>query len=359
MNGYTDGWKIETMEAGEPLPATPQPDMITAHAHPMQPRWQELWRDAVRDPRELLGMVGLQQLGGALSAAAAAQFPLRVPRGFVAKMRHGDPADPLLRQVLPILDEERIAPGFNLDAVGDSAARGAAGVIHKYDGRSLLIATGSCAVHCRYCFRRHFPYAEETAASSNWNVALDYLRADASIEEVLLSGGDPLALSTLKLAEFTAALAQIGHVRRLRIHTRLPVVLPERVDAELLDWLRRLPQQVVIVIHANHANEFDADVDAALASLRAAGVTLLNQSVLLRGVNDDADTLATLSRRMFEAGVLPYYLHQLDRVTGVAHFEVGDDEARLLHAALIAGLPGYLVPRLVREIAGESGKTPL
>ncbi len=336
----------------------PQPDMITAHAHPMQPRWQQLWRDAVQDPRELLGLLGLHGLGGALSDAAVAQFPLRVPRGFVAKMRHGDPGDPLLRQVLPILDEERIAPGFDLDAVGDAAARGATGVIHKYAGRALLVATGSCAVHCRYCFRRHFPYAGQTAAAGHWSAALDYLRADTSIEEVLLSGGDPLSLSTAKLGELTDALARIRHVRRLRIHTRLPVVLPERVDDELLDWLRRLPQQVVIVIHANHANEFDTDVDAALDSLRSLGVTLLNQSVLLRGVNDDADALVALSQRLFDAGVLPYYLHQLDRVAGAAHFEVADTEARILHAALLARLPGYLVPRLVREVAGEPSKTP-
>jgi len=347
------------MEAGKPLPATPQPDMITAQAHFAQPRWQQLWRDAVRDPRELLRLVGLDDLGETLSDAAATQFPLRVPRGFVAKMRHGDAHDPLLRQVLPILDEERIAPGFDLDAVGDTAARGAAGVIHKYANRALLIATGSCAVHCRYCFRRHFPYAEETAAAGHWNAALDYLRADTSIEEVLLSGGDPLSLSTAKLAEFTDALARIGHVRRLRIHTRLPVVLPERIDAELLGWLRKLPQQVVIVIHANHANEFDADVDRAMLGLREAGVTLLNQSVLLRGVNDDADALVDLSQRLFDAGVLPYYLHQLDRVAGAAHFEVADSKARALHDMLLARLPGYLVPRLVREIAGEPSKTPL
>ncbi len=333
--------------------------MITAQAVSAQPRWQQLWRDAVRDPRELLRLLGLPTLGLKLSDAAAAQFPLRVPRGFVARMGYGDPHDPLLRQVLPVLDEERIAPGFDFDAVGDGAARSATGVIHKYASRALLIATGSCAVHCRYCFRRHFPYAEETASSANWSAALDYLRADASIEEVLLSGGDPLSLATSKLAEFTNALARIGHVRRLRIHTRLPVVLPERVDAELLGWLRRLPQQLVIVIHANHANEFDADVDAALAGLRAAGATLLNQSVLLRGVNDDANALVALSQRLFEAGVLPYYLHQLDRVAGAAHFEVGDAAARHLHATLMARLPGYLVPRLVREIAGETSKSPL
>ncbi|HTA63981.1 MAG TPA: EF-P beta-lysylation protein EpmB [Xanthomonadaceae bacterium] len=333
--------------------------MITAQAHPAQPRWQQLWRDAVRDPRELLRLLDLPALASTLSDAATAQFPLRVPRGFVAKMRRGDPHDPLLRQVLPILDEECIAPGFDLDAVGDAAARGATGVIHKYAGRALLVATGSCAVHCRYCFRRHFPYAEETAAAARWTEALDYLRADTGIEEVLLSGGDPLSLSTAKLAEFSDGLARIAHVRTLRIHTRLPVVLPERVDAELLDWLRRLRQRLVIVIHANHADELDAQVDAALDGLRTAGATLLNQSVLLRGVNDDVDALAALSRRLFDAGVLPYYLHQLDRVAGTAHFEVGDDRARALHTAMRERLPGYLVPRLVREIAGEPSKTPV
>jgi EF-P beta-lysylation protein EpmB len=333
--------------------------MITAQALAAQPSWQQLWRDAVRDPRELLNLLGLPHLAASLSDAAVGQFPLRVPRGFVARMRRGDPHDPLLRQVLPVLDEERMAPGFSFDAVGDAAARGATGVIHKYANRALLIATGSCAVHCRYCFRRHYPYAEETAASARWTEALDYLRADTSIEEVLLSGGDPWSLSTAKLTEFTDALAHIGHVRRLRIHTRLPVVLPERVDVELLAWLRSLRQQAVIVIHANHANELDAGVDAALAALHASGATLLNQSVLLRGVNDNTDALVALSLRLFDAGVLPYYLHQLDRVAGTAHFEVGDEEARRLHAAMMARLPGYLVPRLVREIAGEPGKTPL
>ena len=349
------------MESIEPYrtAAAPQPVMITARTLPAQPRWQQLWRDAVRDPRELLRLLDLPDLAGTLSDAAAAQFPLRVPRGFVAKMRRGDPHDPLLRQVLPVRDEDRIVPGFGFDAVGDGAARGASGVIHKYAGRALLIATGSCAVHCRYCFRRHFPYAEETAATAHWEAALDYLRADSGIEEVLLSGGDPLSLSTAKLAEFTDALARIGHVRRLRIHTRLPMVLPERIDAQLLAWLRRLRQHAVIVIHANHANEFDRSVDAALGDLRVAGATLLNQSVLLRGVNDDADALSELSQRMFEAGVLPYYLHQLDRVAGAAHYEVDDSRARRLHAALTARLPGYLVPRLVREVAGAASKLPL
>jgi EF-P beta-lysylation protein EpmB len=339
------------------IPAKPLSPQHIAAAGPV--RWQQLWREAVRDPRELLAMLQLPGLAAQVSDAATTQFPLRVPRGFVARMRPGDPHDPLLRQVLPLDDEDRVVPGFALDAVGDREARGGTGVIHKYEGRALLVATGSCAVHCRYCFRRHFPYGEETAAANQWREALDYLAADPSIHEVLLSGGDPLSLATAKLAEFTDALARLPQVRRLRLHTRLPVVLPERVDTELLAWLDALPQQVVIVIHVNHANEIDAPVAAALAALRRTGATLLNQAVLLRGVNDQVEPLATLSERLFESGVLPYYLHQLDRVAGTAHFEVGDMTARALHADLAARLPGYLVPRLVREIAGAPAKTPL
>lgn len=339
--------------------------MITAAPNPIQPaalqppRWQQAWREAVRDPAELLSLLGLDGLADRVSAEATAQFPLRVPRGFIARMRHGDPDDPLLRQVLPLDDEMRPVPGFALDAVGDSTARAGTGVIQKYQGRSLLVATGSCAVHCRYCFRRHFPYAEETAARDGWREAVALIRADASIDEVLLSGGDPLSLATSKLAELTDALAGIPHLKRLRIHSRLPMVLPERVDDALVDWLAALPWPVAFVIHANHANEFDASVDAALSRLRQAGVQLLNQAVLLRGVNDSVDALADLSERCFAAGVLPYYLHQLDRVAGVAHFEIGDAQALALHAALAARLSGYLVPRLVREVPGDTGKRPL
>jgi EF-P beta-lysylation protein EpmB len=325
----------------------------------VEPDWRRLWRDAVRDPRQLLAMLGLEGLAASVSAEAAAQFPLRVPRGFVARMRHGDADDPLLRQVLPRTDEERIVAGYGLDAVGDGAARAATGVIHKYRGRALLVATGSCAIHCRYCFRRHFDYASDTAASAGWAEAIAWLRADPGISELLLSGGDPLSLSTSKLAELTDAARDLPGLRRLRLHTRLPIVLPERVDGALLDWLARLPWPVTVVVHANHANEVDASVMAALARLRGTGAVLLNQSVLLRGVNDDADALAGLSERLFEGGVLPYYLHQLDRVAGTAHFEVTDVRARALHSELQSRLPGYLVPRLVREIAGAPGKTPL
>ena len=342
-----------------PAPQSSRQPAPPAPADHPAPRWQQLWRDAVRDPRVLLAQLGLDEAAMGLSDAAAAQFPLRVPQGFVARMRHGDPHDPLLRQVLPLDAEMQPMPGFNRDPVGDGAAKAGDGVIRKYRGRALLIATGSCAVHCRYCFRRHFPYAAETAAADGWRDAVETIRHDDSIDEVILSGGDPWSLATAKLVELTDALAGVAHVKRLRIHTRLPVVLPERVDAALLEWLARLPWPTTVVLHANHANEFDAGVDAAMARLRGIGATLLNQAVLLRGVNDSVEALADLSQRSHAAGVLPYYLPQLDRVDGAAHFEVDDTRARELHATLATRLSGYLVPKLVREVAGDVGKRPL
>lgn len=322
------------------------------------PGWQQLWREAVTDPAELLDLVGLPSLKRRL-ATTGLSFPLRVPRGYVARMRRGDADDPLLRQVLPLANEDRIVPGFALDAVGDLAAREAPGVLHKYAGRALLITTGSCAIHCRYCFRRHFPYAEELAARGQWREAVAAIAADETLHEVLLSGGDPWSLGTAKLRELTDQLRAIPHLKRLRIHTRLPIVLPERVDAELCDWLRALPWPVAIVVHANHAREIDAAVADALARLRATGAALLNQAVLLAGVNDGVDAQADLSEALFAAGVLPYYLHLLDRVQGAAHFEVAEPRARDIVAHLRERLPGYLLPRLVREIAGESSKTPV
>ena len=320
--------------------------------------WRALWRDAITDPAELLDLLDLTALAHALPAHDAG-FALRVPRGFAARMRRGDARDPLLLQVLPQLAELDQAAGYSADAVGDLAVREVPGLLHKYRGRALLIASGSCAVNCRYCFRRHFPYAEETAAAGQWRAALAHLQSDASITELILSGGDPLSLSTAKLTQLSEGLRALPQVTRLRLHTRLPVVLPERIDDEFLSWLGALDQQKVIVLHANHAQEFDASVDRACSALRDAGVTLLNQSVLLRGVNDDADVLAALSERLFAAGVLPYYLHQLDKVQGAAHFEVDDARAVALIDALRAQLPGYLVPRLVREVAGDPAKRPL
>ena len=333
------------------IPATP------LRAQPQD--WRRQWREAITDPRELLKLLDLAHLAAELLPARDTGFTMRVPRGFAARMRRGDASDPLLLQVLPRAAELDDVTGFTADAVGDLNARVGAGLLHKYAGRALLIATGSCAVNCRYCFRRHFPYAQETAAAARWSEAIEHIRADASIEEVILSGGDPLSLATPKLAELTDALHGIAHVRRLRIHTRLPIVLPERVDEELLHWLRTLPWPVAVVLHANHANEIDASVVNACARLRDAGASLLNQSVLLRGINDDVPTLADLSARLFEAGVLPYYLHQLDRVAGAAHYAVDNESARMLIDGLREGLSGYLVPRLVREIAGEPSKTPV
>lgn len=340
--------------------------MISANPRIAQPAavaesvrdWRRLWREAVTEPSELLQLLGLEALAERLPANSAG-FPLRVPRGFVARMRHGDPADPLLRQVLPLDLETLAVEGFGLDAVGDAAARSGRGVLQKYQGRALLVATGSCAVHCRYCFRRHYPYGEDSAAANAWQAALQAIEADPSVDEVILSGGDPLSLSTAKLRELGERLLALPQVRRLRIHSRLPVVLPERVDAELLDWLAALPLQKVLVIHANHANEFDATVTGALAALRASGCTVLNQAVLLRGINDTLEAQVALAEASFAAGALPYYLHQLDRVSGAAHFEVPDAQALALESALRTHLPGYLVPRLVREVAGAASKLPL
>ena len=321
--------------------------------------WKRQWREAVKDPRLLLEQLGLQSIATQLSDTASAQFPMRVPQSFVARMRHGDHNDPLLRQVLPITDEMQPAAGFSLDAVGDTAANLGHGVIHKYQGRALLVTTGSCAIHCRYCFRRHFPYAEQTSARHQWADAIELIRNDTSISEVLLSGGDPLSLATSKLAELTTQLKQIPHIRRLRIHTRLPVVLPDRVDDELLAWLRDLPWPLVIVVHANHANEFDSSVDHAMQLLRSTGAMLFNQAVLLKGVNDSAQALIDLCQRGFDAGVVPYYLHQLDRVSGAAHFEVPDAQAAMLYGEMRAHLPGYLLPKFVREVSGDRSKRPI
>jgi len=324
-----------------------------------RPAWQRELAEAVRDPAELLALLELDPalLQGARSAAGL--FPLRVPRGYVARMRRGDPQDPLLRQVLPLDAEYAVPPGYAADPVGDGASLVTGGVLHKYRGRALLVATGACAIHCRYCFRRHFPYAEANASAAQWTDALDYLAARPDIHEVILSGGDPLALGDRRLETLARALDRLPHLRRLRVHSRLPVVLPERVDDRLLGWLTGTHLRPVLVIHANHAAELDAGVAAALARLRRAGVALYNQAVLLRGVNDDPAALEALGERLFELDVQPYYLHLLDRVQGAAHFEVAETEARALMRELAARTPGYLLPRLVREEAGMPWKTPV
>lgn len=323
------------------------------------PDWQHELRQAFSRPLDLLEFLQLDPDLPALEAGAIKDFPLRVPRGFAARMEKGNPRDPLFLQIWPRCEEGVTVAGYSDDAVGDLARLKAGGVVHKYAGRALVIATGACAVHCRYCFRRHFPYTEALAARDHWTNALTTIAADASIEEVILSGGDPLSLSDDKLAQFADGLENIAHVQRLRIHTRQPVVLPERIDQRLLEWLGRGRLRKIIVLHVNHANELDATVAAALRPLAALHIPLLNQAVLLRGVNDYADAQVALAQRLFNCGVLPYYLHLLDRVQGAAHFEVLQGPARALMREVAARLPGYLVPRLAREDAGQDAKTLL
>lgn len=321
--------------------------------------WQAVLAAAIRDPLELLRCLQLQGSELAKAAAQQRQFPLLVPRPFVAQMRVGDATDPLLRQVLPLNVELQEAAGFTLDPLSEADSNLRPGLIHKYQGRVLLLAATGCAVNCRYCFRRHFPYADNRVGSKQWQQALDYIAADSSISEVILSGGDPLLLNDHQLAGLVQQIAAIAHVRRLRIHSRLPVVIPQRLTAQLQACLSASGLQCSLVLHVNHANELSELHRQPLAELRASGVCLLNQSVLLAGVNDDAASLCTLSERLFEFGVLPYYLHLLDRVQGAQHFAVSMQRARQIYQQMHAALPGYLLPRLAREQAGEPGKTLL
>ncbi|MEO7558033.1 MAG: EF-P beta-lysylation protein EpmB [Gammaproteobacteria bacterium] len=318
--------------------------------------WQGELTQAINNPAELLALLDLAPDLLPAALASAQDFSLRVPRGYVARMQKRDPHDPLLRQVLPIGEEQLNAPGFSFDAVGDLAAMPVPGVLHKYHGRVLLVTTGACAIHCRFCFRRHFPYAAANPGTQQWDAAIEYIRADTGIREVILSGGDPLSLTDQRLSALASRLEKIPHLKYLRIHTRLPIVLPERVDADLLNWLTGTRLKPVMVLHANHANEIDESVRVALAALAAHGVTLFNQSVLLRGVNDSAAVLASLSEVLFDAGVTPYYLHLLDRVKGTGHFEVSEARACQIMDQLRTVLPGYLVPRLVREEQGARSK---
>jgi EF-P beta-lysylation protein EpmB len=323
--------------------------------------WRRSLAEAIRSRAELLQALGLPVDADADADAeqAAERFPVLVPRSYLARMRPGDPRDPLLLQVAPVARELTPAENFTSDPVGDVQARLAPGLLHKYPGRALLVLTGTCAVHCRYCFRREYPYADEPRRLEDWAPALAAIAADESLHEVLLSGGDPLVFSDARISQMLESLALIPHVRRVRVHTRLPIVLPERVTDELLAVLRGTRLQPVVVVHANHPRELTGDCGAALRRLVRAGVPTLNQTVLLAQINDDVETLAELCEALIDLGVLPYYLHQLDRVTGAAHFEAPEARGRELWRELHARLPGYAVPRYVREVPGAAGKTPL
>lgn len=321
--------------------------------------WQRELANATRDAASLFKRLGLDESELDHAQYAARDFRLLATESYISRMRHGDANDPLLLQVLPQAAELIEQPGFVSDPCEDLPAAVTPGLLHKYRGRALLVATGACAVHCRYCFRRHFPYQDENPASGDWNAALNWLQQAEDIHEVILSGGDPLVLADRKLTELLHRLEQIPHLDTLRIHTRLPIVLPSRVNVALCRTLKASRLNCVVVLHANHANEIDSEVEQACAELRTAGATLLNQSVLLAAINDDEDSLVALSKRLFEVGALPYYLHQLDKVQGSAHFQVSDSKAKRLMRDIHARLPGYLLPRLVQEVPGQSGKTPI
>ena len=321
--------------------------------------WQEQLATSIRDARHLLKLLELDPalLEGAL--AAHEDFPLRVPVAYLHRIEKGNPNDPLLRQVLPLGVELLATPGYSSDPLNEQNANPVPGLVHKYHGRVLLIVSPNCAINCRYCFRRHFPYGDNKPGRGEWQQTLDYISCDSSITEVIFSGGDPLAASDRQLQWLVEQLEAIPHVKRLRIHTRLPVVIPDRITDHCLQWLGDNRFQTSMVIHTNHPNELDDSVNIALQRLKKSGVTLLNQTVLLEGINDSANILGQLSERLFECGVLPYYLHQLDHVIGAAHFAVSDERARQLHQNLMAALPGYLVPKLVREIPDAPHKVPL
>lgn len=356
-----------------PVPLPISTDSATsATPEPIPPcSWQRELAQAVRTPEDLLRRLGLvlesetvesamERLGiSHASAEVLRQFPVLVPENFLARMRFGDPADPLLRQVLPLRDESLDVAGFVSDAVGDLSARRSPGMLQKYHGRVLLITASACAVHCRYCFRREYPYEAEPRRLDDWQPALQEVASDSSITEIIFSGGDPWMLSDQRLVSLCSAFDAIPHVERIRFHTRLPIVLPSRVTSELIDLMLSLRAQVILVVHANHAQEVSGDCESTLKTLVRSGIPVLNQSVLLAGVNDSVDALESLSRRLINIGVMPYYLSQLDQVKGTAHFEVPKEQGLKLLRELAERLPGYAVPRYIQEVPGATGKTAI
>ncbi|MBP7217643.1 MAG: EF-P beta-lysylation protein EpmB [Acinetobacter sp.] len=322
--------------------------------------WQSQLSDLITDPSELLHVLELsseQLLSGAIMASE--QFKLRVPRAFVRKMQVGNPLDPLLLQVLPHHLELEEHPEFVTDPLGEEAANQMPGVLHKYQSRFLLTLTGACAIHCRYCFRRHFPYQENLPKNEDWLKIKHHIEQNPSINEVILSGGDPLTLSNRKLALWIERLSSLDQIKILRIHSRVPIVIPNRLDEEFISILKNSRLRIIVVIHSNHASELDDYTCSKLLQLSLHHITVLNQAVLLKGVNDSAQSLTELSYRLFEARVMPYYLHVLDKVKGAQHFDLRSSQIDQIYNDVLASLPGYLVPKLVREIAGEKNKTPL
>ena len=321
------------------------------------PSWQEELQRAITSPQQLLDYLQLPQHLLHSAGAASRLFQLKVPLPYANRIRPGNLNDPLLKQVLPVEQETLQSPDYHTDPLLETKGDTKPGLIHKYNGRVLLVASPNCAINCRYCFRRHFPYQQNNLNRSQWLQALDTIAADDSIAEIILSGGDPLANSNQQLRWLTQQIEGIPHIKRLRIHTRLPVVIPQRIDADTTRWLSELQQQCVLVLHINHAQEIDREVIESVARIKATGATVFNQAVLLKGINDSASAQVQLCEKLFDSGIIPYYVHLLDKVQGAAHFAVDDRAAAQVFAGLLSQLPGYMVPKFVREIAGEPNKT--
>lgn len=334
------------------------PESLSRHPA-LEADWQAVLASAITDPAELCRLLDLPPSWAAGAGRATGEFPLLVPRTYAARIRPGDPTDPLLLQVLPRKEELEEAPQFTKDPLGEAEATRTPGLLAKYQNRLLMVTTGACPVHCRFCFRRHFPYADLPGLTTRWEAAAARIAADPSIHEVILSGGDPISTKDGALTHLIERLAAIPHLRRLRVHSRFPVLIPQRVTPGLLAALRSTRLTATVVVHVNHPAEIDAAVAEALGRLVDAGIPVLSQSVLLRGVNDRVEILAELCERLVDLRVMPYYLHQLDRVAGTAHFEVPETTGRGLIAELRKRLPGYAVPRYVRETPHDPSKVVL
>lgn len=334
------------------------PHIITRIEPSVEQNWLKQLANAISDPSELLSLLEIDPIPWQKGFAARELFPMRVPMSFVDRMEKGNPNDPLLKQVLPLFEEYDQTPGYSADPL-DEQNNQQPGLLHKYHNRVLMIVKGGCAINCRYCFRRHFPYADNKGSKSVWQDSIDYIKQHPELNEVILSGGDPLMAKDSELEWLINSISDIEHIQTLRIHTRLPVVIPARITRELCQLLENTRLNVVFITHVNHANEIDNELAAALQKLKSSGCTLLNQGVLLKGVNDSVEEQVRLSETLFSVGVLPYYLYVLDKVQGAAHYFVSDARAKEIMAEVITKISGYLVPRLTREIGGRASKTPL
>jgi len=334
------------------------PHIITRNIESVEQNWLKQLANGISDPAKLLEHLQIDPAPWQLGFKARRLFAQRVPQSFVDRMEKGNPYDPLLRQVLPLSEEFLLEPGYSTDPL-DEQNNDIPGLLHKYHNRALMIVKGGCAINCRYCFRRHFPYQDNKGSKQVWQQSLDYIAQHPELNEIILSGGDPLMAKDDELQWLIDGIAAVPHIKRLRIHSRLPVVIPDRVTDQLCSMLAKTRLQVILVTHINHANEINDELRAALHKLKTLGVTLLNQGVMLKGVNDSVETQVNLSEALFDAGVMPYYIHVLDKVQGAAHFFISDQQAKTIMAGVMARVSGYLVPKLTREIGGRTSKTPL